>query len=167
MRALISSAALLASLLGYGSSSTDSGGINGGNTDCAVTPAGAISADLACTAFASSGQEIVGQSVLSIAVSGSPGFSLGISVTGQLGVGTITESSPSVQIAVATASNDGNLWSQDVRDPVHGTVTVHLTTASLQSDGHTLTAHGTFDATLSPSPSDPNATGTVTAHGTF
>ncbi len=165
-RARISPAlAALACLAACGSSSADDTG--DGKTDCTVTFSGAVTGTTPCNATAAYGQVVLGRSELAILNTGSPGFTLGIQQDGQLGIGTISESGAGVEVAVTTVSNGGLLWSQSTQDPVHGTVTVHLSAASLGSDGQTITIHGSVDATLPPSPSSPGATGTVTVHATF
>ena len=154
-------------IAGCGSStSSDNINNNGGNTACTVTLSGAISSTSACTVSANYGLDVIGRSDFSILSTG-PGFTLGIQTDGKLAAGTFTTSSPSVEMATTTASNGGLLWSQDTRDPVHGTVSVNLTSSSLGSDGFTLTVHGTVDGTLTPSGATPSASGTVTVHVAF
>jgi hypothetical protein len=140
---------------------------NGNTTACTVAFSGAISATSACTVSANYNLDVLGRSDFSILNTGTPGFTLGIQKDGKLSSGTFTASSPDVEMATTTASNAGLLWSQDTRDPVHGTISVNLTSASLGSDGYTLTVHGTADGTLTPSQATPSATGTVTVHAVF
>jgi hypothetical protein len=151
---------------GCGSSTSSDDTNNSGNTACTVTLSGAFSSTSACTVSANYGLDVLGRSDFSILSTG-PGFTLGIQTDGKLAPGTFTASSPSVEMATTTASNAGLLWSQDTRDPVHGTISVNLTSSSLGSDGFTLTVHGMVDGTLTPSGSTPNASGTVTVHVAF
>jgi hypothetical protein len=142
------------------------------NTACTATLTGAVITTSSCTVSATYARIILGVSDLSILSTGDPKFDLGISKTGQLATGTITQSSSDVTMAVTTASkgsitSGGLLWSQSTEDPAHGSVTVNLTSVSLGSDGYTFTIHGTADATLTASPATPGATGTVTIHVDF
>ena len=152
---------------GCGSSTSSDDTNNGGNTACTVTLSGAISATSSCTVSANYGLDIIGRSDFSILSAGTPGFTLGIQTDGKLATGTVTASSPNVEMATTTASHAGLLWSQDTRDPVHGSISVNLTSASLGSDGFTLTVHGTADGTLTPSGATSNAGGNVTVHVAF
>jgi hypothetical protein len=142
------------------------------NRSCTVKLTGAIVSTSSCNATADFGLTMVGVSELAILNNATPGFTLGIYKTGQLTAGTITESSSGVTLAITTAnngslSNGGLLWSQSTEDPVHGSITVKLTSVSLGSDGYTYTIHGTADGTLTASPATPNAAGTVTVHVDF
>jgi hypothetical protein len=118
---------------------------------------------------------VLGVSDLAILNTGNPAFSLGVSKTGQLATGSITQSNPSITIAVTTVTNGsitngtggGLLWDQSTQDPAHGSFTVNLTSVSLGSDGYTFTIHGTADGTLTASAVTPGATGIVTFHVDF
>lgn len=163
--ALVAVAMLAAAACGS-STANDSGG-NGDNTACTLTLSGALSGTSSCSVSATYSRTVLGRSDFSILNTGTPGFTLGIETDGQLASGTITQSSSSVEIAVTTASSAGVIWSQDIRDPVHGSISVNLTSVSLGSDGFTFTAHGTADGTLTPSQATPAASGTVTVHIVF
>lgn len=143
---------------------TDPGG--GNNTACTVTLSGAITATSACTVSATYARIVLGRSDFSILNSGSPGFTLGVTIDGKFASGTITQSSNGVEQAITTASNNDLIWSQTISDPARGTVTVVFSSVSLGSDGYTFTVHGTADGTMAPEPNS-SATGTVTFHVTF
>jgi hypothetical protein len=155
-----------------GCSSSSGGDNNSNNTACTVKFTGAVTSTSSCTVSATYARNTVGVSDLSIVSTSDPKLYLGISWTGQLVTGTITESSSGVTMAVTTATkgsitNGGLLWGQSTEDPAHGSVAVNLTSVSLGSDGYTFTIHGTADATLLASAATPGATGTVTVHVSF
>lgn len=163
--------ALVAAAAIGGCSSSSNGDNNSNNTACTVKLTGAVTSTSACTVSALWERIVLGVSDIDIQNTGdNPRFDLGISNTGQLTTGTLTESSSGVTRALTIASTGGTsgpLWSQSIGDPVRGSVTVNITSVSLGSDGYTFTIHGTADATLLASPATPGATGTVTVHVDF
>ena len=163
---IIMTIALLVCAAGCGDGTVNDN-LGGGGGTCSVTLAGAITGTFACTATATFARTILGVSDFDIVKTGDPGFTLGFRVTGKLAAGTLTESTPGVEMAITTGSTGDLLWSQSTEDPAHGTVALDLTSVSLGSDGYTFTVHGTADGTLTASPATPGATGTVTSHVVF
>lgn len=167
---MLGTLAILASaaIAGCGSSASTDANNSGDKGACTLTLTGAVSGTSSCIVGAFYGTIATGRSDFSIVSNTAPHTTLDFSKEGTLASGTITDTSPGVDEAGGTVENAaGLLWTAQTQEPVHGSISVNLTSVSLGSDGRTYTAHGTADGTLTPDQSSAGATGTVTVHAVF